>query len=207
MGQRSNWSCMFLISFGFHTSEVALISWSALKKGFDCLIQFWSQSHTLLQGTYKWLPLVPVSSKEKSRGIHFIASWTTGRYLKLNFYSSPAKSSSSEELFGGFGSWQEKYPSFSVVRVNIITLLCTRVKSWTGRLVLLPGILTKKSTASSIGNVSLRHLNVMVLPVRPNVRFVHLPNVQKNNRTRTTNTVAYLFIAAITCSSQNHVRL
>ena len=78
MGQRSNWSCMFLISFGFCSYVVALISWSVLKKVLDCLIQFWSQSQTLLHGTYKWLPLVPVSSKEKSRGIHSIASWTTG---------------------------------------------------------------------------------------------------------------------------------
>jgi len=45
-------------SFHFRSLEVILIPWSALKKGFDRLIQFWSLSQTLLHGTYKWLPLV-----------------------------------------------------------------------------------------------------------------------------------------------------
>ena len=41
----------------FSSSEVTLILWLAPQKGFDRLIQFWSQSQTLLHRTYKWLPL------------------------------------------------------------------------------------------------------------------------------------------------------
>ena len=120
--------------------------------------------------------------------------------LKFNFCSSPAKSSSSEDSFGVLGSWQEKYPSFSGVRVNMITPFCPRVKSSTGSPLLLSGVLTKKF-AFNIGNVFFRHLNVMALFVRSNVSVVvHLPNVQNNNRTRTTNPAWYL-LAAITCSS------
>ena len=44
-------------SFDFRSLEMALISWLALKTGFDHLIQFWSWSQTLLHGIYKWLPL------------------------------------------------------------------------------------------------------------------------------------------------------
>ena len=43
MDQRSHCSCVFL-SLRFHSSEVILIPWLALKKGFD-------------HGRYKWLPL------------------------------------------------------------------------------------------------------------------------------------------------------
>ena len=31
----------------FCSSEATLIPWSVLKKGFDCLLQFWSRSQTL----------------------------------------------------------------------------------------------------------------------------------------------------------------
>ena len=44
-------------SIDFCSLMVTFISWLALKKGFDCLIQFWSLSWTL-HGTCRWLPLV-----------------------------------------------------------------------------------------------------------------------------------------------------
>ena len=48
--------------FGRHEFQfmlpMFLIPWTALKKGFDCLIQFWSRSQTLLLRTYTWLPHV-----------------------------------------------------------------------------------------------------------------------------------------------------
>ena len=50
-GQRSNCSHAFLIHW-FSNPEAILIPWSAPKKGFDHLIQFWSRSQTLLHGTY-----------------------------------------------------------------------------------------------------------------------------------------------------------
>ena len=52
--QRSNCSCTSW-SFNFRSLEATLIPWLALKKGFDRLIQFWSQSQMLLHRTYKWL--------------------------------------------------------------------------------------------------------------------------------------------------------
>ena len=57
VSKRSNCSCVSW-SFDFRSSEATLMPWSALKMGFDRLIQFWSWSQTLLHGTYKWLPLV-----------------------------------------------------------------------------------------------------------------------------------------------------
>ena len=66
---KSSWSLHFFLrvkgrigtvrswSFDFRSLEMALISWLALKTGFDHLIQFWSWSQTLLHGIYKWLPL------------------------------------------------------------------------------------------------------------------------------------------------------
>ena len=44
-------------SIDFSSSEATLIPWLVPKKGFDCLIQIWSRSQTLLHGIYKWLPL------------------------------------------------------------------------------------------------------------------------------------------------------
>ena len=43
----------------FSILEATLIPWSAPRprKGFDCLIQFWSRLQMLLHRTYKWLPL------------------------------------------------------------------------------------------------------------------------------------------------------
>ena len=55
-GQRS-FAAVHFWCFDFRSSEVTLIL--ALKKvTSDCLIQFWSRSRTLLQGTYNSLPLV-----------------------------------------------------------------------------------------------------------------------------------------------------
>ena len=71
MGQRSNWSHA-IWSFDFHSLEVTLIPWSALKKGFDHMIQFWSQSQMLLHGTYKWLPLVFCYQNQNGINVHFI---------------------------------------------------------------------------------------------------------------------------------------
>ena len=39
------------------SQEITLFLWSALKKGFDCFVQFWSWFQVLQHGTYKWLPL------------------------------------------------------------------------------------------------------------------------------------------------------
>ena len=120
---------------------------------------------------------------------------------------SPASNNSSENTFGVLGSWQEKYPSVSGVRVNIITPFCTRVKFWTGCLLLLSGVLTKKFALGIGIRRSSTHLNVMVLslePVRSNLSStVHLPNVHNNNRTRTINPAWYHRLAAIACSWTN----
>ena len=46
-----------LITWFSVVREVTLTTWSALIKGFDRLIQFWSWSQTLQHGTCKWLTL------------------------------------------------------------------------------------------------------------------------------------------------------
>ena len=102
----------------------------------------------------------------------------------------PASNSSSENSCV-VGFWQEKLPSVSGVRVNIISWFlcpCPRVKSWTGRLM-LPGVLTKK-VALSTGNWfcrSFKHLSVMVFSLRSNVSTVHLANVHNKERSRSNN--------------------
>ena len=111
--------------------------------------------------------------------------------FKVTQGNSPASNSSSENSFV-VGFSQEKLPSVSGVRVNIISWLlcpCPRVKSWTGRL-LLSGVLTKKF-ALGTGNWfsrSLKHLNVILFSLRANVSTVHLANVQNKERSRSNNT-------------------
>ena len=126
--------------------------------------------------------------------------------FKVTQGNSPASNSSSENSFVVAGFWQEKFPSVSGVRVNIISWFlcpCPRVKFWTGCL-LVSGALTKKFALGS-GNWfcrSLTHLNVIVLSVRPNVSTVHFANVQNKQRSRSNNNTncAWRLLAAIACS-------
>ena len=116
-----------------------------------------------------------------------------------HLYSSPAKSSSSENWFV-VGFWQEKFPSVSGVRVNIISwLFCPGLAFGIGRLSV--PVLTKKfalGTANWLSR-SLTHLNVMLFSLRTNVSTVHLANVQKNERSRSNNNTncAWRLLAAI----------
>ena len=148
--------------------------------------------------------LFPVNSEEKlTLGLQYAFG------IQGHFCSSPPKSSSSENWFGVLGFRQEKLPSVAGVRMNTISwLLCPRVKFRTG--CLLPSVLTKKF-ALGISNWlsrSLTHLKVMVFSFRMNnVSTVHLPNVQRNNRTRTTNPALYPALVAIACSSTQYPKL
>ena len=123
--------------------------------------------------------------------------------FKITQGNSPASNNSSENSFV-FRFWQEKFPSVSGVRVNIISLeLCPRVKSWTGCL-LVSGALTKKF-ALGTGNWfcrSLTHLSVMLFSFRTNVSTMHLANVQNKERSRSNNNTncAWRLLAAIACS-------
>ena len=109
--------------------------------------------------------------------------------FKVTQGNSPASNSSSENSFV-LGLWQEKFPSVSCVRVNIISLFirpCTLVKSWTGCLLL--SVLTKKFGLGT-GNWfcrSFTHLNVILFSFRPNASTVHLAKVQNKERSRNNN--------------------